>query len=100
MRLFPTGIDAERGNTMRGTGPVAINGTTVYAYYMLANSLVRVRISVDETDRLGIVDGLRVEITLPGQEAMDLLVTATNRIPPYVWLHLEPLAPPSGNPTG
>jgi hypothetical protein len=99
MRPFPTVIDAERGNTMRGTGPVAINGTTVYAYYMLANSLVRVRISVDETDRLGIIDGLRVKVALPGQEAMNLLVTATNRIPPYVWLHLEPLAPPSGNPT-
>ena len=85
---------------MRGTGPVGVNGTIVYAYFVLASGSVRVRVSVDEADRLGIVDGLRLQVALPGQETVDLLITATNRIPPYVWLHLEPRAPHSGNPTG
>jgi hypothetical protein len=93
MRPFPIMVDAERGNTMRGTGPVAINGAMVYAYYTTDSSSVRVRISVDETDRLNIIDGLRLRIALPGQETMDLLVVETNRNPPYVWLHLEPLTP-------
>lgn len=90
----------EQENTMRGTGPVGVNGNTVYAYYMADSSLCRVRISVDEFDRFGIVDGLRVLVTLPGQKTMDLLVTATKRIPPYVWLHLEPLGRNSGIPSG
>jgi hypothetical protein len=76
---------------MRGTGLVGVNGTNVYAYFLLASNSVRVRLSVDETDRLGILDGLRVRVTLPGKEALDVFVKATNRIPPYVWLDLEPL---------
>ena len=77
---------------MRGTGPVGVNGVMVYAYYTQNNGTVRVRMSVDEADRLGIVDGLRLKVALPGREAMDFLATAANRVPPYVWLHLEPLA--------
>jgi hypothetical protein len=78
---------------MRGTGPVSVNGDTVYAYYTQDNSSVRVRMSVDEADRLGIVEGLRLRIALPGRSAGDYLAIAANRTPPYVWLHLEPLAP-------
>lgn len=80
---------------MRGTGPVAVNGTTVYAYYMQDDNLLRVRISVDEAERLGIFDGLRVAVALPSEETKNLLVTALNRIPPYVWVHLKMLAPAS-----
>ena len=80
---------------MRGTGVVRVNGTIVYAYFMLAGDSVRVRISVDEADRLGLVDGLRIKVTLPGRQPMELLVMATKQIPPYVWLHMEPLNPPS-----
>lgn len=76
---------------MRGAGPVGVNGTTLYAYYTQENRYVRVRISVDEADGLNVFAGLRVRVTLPDQEAADLLITAANRVPPYVWLHLEPI---------
>lgn len=77
---------------MRGTGAVGLNGTTLYAYYMRDRSFTRVRISVDEADGLNIFDGLRVRIKLPGQEVDDLLITSTSRVPPYVWVNLEPIA--------
>ena len=85
---------------MRGTGPVSVNGDTVYAYYTQNDSSVRVRMSVDEADRLGIVEGLRLKIALPGRSVGDFLATAANRTPPYVWLHLEPLAPVALKSTG
>lgn len=86
----------ERGNTMRGIGPVRVNGTTVYGYYMLDSNAVRLRVSVDEAEGLSLVAGLRIRLTLPGQDARDLLVTAANQNPPYVWLNLEPVARSEG----
>jgi hypothetical protein len=93
MRPFLNGLITERGNTMRGTGPVGVNGTTVYAYYTQNDSSLRLRISIDDADRLGLIDGMRIKIILPGHKATDFLATATERTPPYVWLQLEPLAP-------
>jgi hypothetical protein len=77
---------------MRGTGPVVVNGTTLYAYFMNVGPSVRVRVSVDEADRMGLVEGVRARVLLPGETPVDVLVTAANRVPPYVWVHLEPLA--------
>lgn len=77
---------------MRGIGPIGVNGTTVYAYYTIESNTVRVRVSVDEADGLNIVAGLRIRLTLPEQTSRDLLVTAINRNPPYVWMNLEPVA--------
>jgi hypothetical protein len=94
------GLITERENTMRGTGPVGVNGTTVYAYYTQNEGPLRLRLSVDEADRLGLIDGMRLKITLPGKKAMDFLATATERNPPYVWLQLEPLVPHALRPTG
>jgi hypothetical protein len=100
MRNFLTGWITEQGNTMRGTGPVGVNGTTVYAYYTQEKSSIRIRISVDEADRLGLADGMRLKIALPGREAREFLATASDRIPPYVWLYLEPLVPVLLKPAG
>ncbi len=100
MRPLINGWITERGNTMRGTGPIGVNGSTVYAYYTQNNGSVRLRISVDEADRLGLLDGMRLKITLPGNKAMDFLATATERNPPYVWLQLDPLAPVTLRQTG
>jgi hypothetical protein len=85
---------------MRGTGPVGVNGTTVYAYYTQNEGSFRVRISVDEADRLGLIDGMRLKITLPGKKSADFLATSVSRNPPYVWLDLEPLVTFALRPTG
>jgi len=100
MRPFINGLITERGNTMRGTGPVGVNGTTVYAYYTQNDDSIRLRISVDEADRLGLIDGMRLKITFPGMKAMDFLATSTDRNPPYVWLQLAPLVPLALRPAG
>lgn len=74
---------------MRGTGPVRWGNEVVYAYYTTAGNAVRVRVSVDEADRLALSEGLRVWLTLPGGDAADSLVTRLARVPPFAWVELS-----------
>jgi hypothetical protein len=77
---------------MRGTGLVSWGSETVYAYYTTDGRTLRVRISVDEADRLGLTEGLRAWVRLPGREATDVLVLRVARVPPMVWVELSVMA--------
>ena len=77
---------------MRGTGAVGWGNELVYAYLTTAGKTVRLRVSVDEADRLDVVAGQRVRLTLPGCEPDELLVMSVNRTPPFVWVELTSLA--------
>jgi hypothetical protein len=76
---------------MRGTGAVGWGNEVVYAYLTTIGKTVRLRVSVDEADRLDVVAGQRVRLTLPGCEPAELLVTAVNSMPPFVWVELTSL---------
>jgi len=78
---------------MRGTGPVTVNGVAVYAYYNVGDGgLIRLRVSVDECDRLGLSGGHRVQVGLPGRGPAEVLVAEVRRVPPVVRLNLRPQA--------
>jgi hypothetical protein len=77
---------------MRGAGPVGWGAETVYCYYTTGAGVARLRISVDEADRLGAVEGLRVALALPGAEPADGLIMRVRREPPFVWVELTLLA--------
>ncbi|HVK19476.1 MAG TPA: hypothetical protein VM533_21255 [Fimbriiglobus sp.] len=78
---------------MRGTGPVTLNGVAVYAYFTATEgATIRLRVSVDESDRLGLSEGHRVRVGLPDREPVEVLVTEVRWVPPVVWLDLRPLA--------
>ena len=78
---------------MRATGPVAVAGATFYAYFTeAADGSARLRLSVDEWDRLGLDEGRRVRVGFPGRGPAEVLVTEVRRVPPVVWLDLRPLA--------
>jgi hypothetical protein len=85
---------------MRGTGLVKWGSEVVYAYFTTTAGAIRVRFSVDEADRLGPAEGLRVMVTLPGRAAAEALVTAVRRVPPFAWVELAPLAPPAASRAG
>lgn len=78
---------------MRGTGPVVWGRETVYAYYTSDGNAVRVRVSVDEADRLGLTEGLRAWVRFPGQEQADVLVLRVARVPPFAWVELTLMSP-------
>lgn len=78
---------------MRGAGPVGWGGETVYCYFTVSGGVTRVRVSLDEADRLGAVEGARVAVALPGAGPLDGLVVRVRREPPFAWIELTPLAP-------
>ena len=82
---------------MRGTGLVTVNGAALYAYYAELGGVVRVRVSVDEFDRLGLCEGQWVRIGLPDREPVSVLLVKASRVPPVVWLDLT--ARPAGRPS-
>jgi hypothetical protein len=73
---------------MRGTGLVAWGNEKVYAYYTTEGNTVRVRLSVDEADRLGLTAGLRVWMTLPDRKPTDVLVMRVAHAAPFVWVEM------------
>jgi hypothetical protein len=73
---------------MRGTGLVVVNRQAIYAYFASFAGVVRVRVSVDEFDRLGLCEGQWVRAELPGQEPASYLLVKASRVPPIVWLDL------------
>jgi hypothetical protein len=75
-------------------------GETVYAYFTVIGSVIRVRVSLDEAYRLDVVEGLGVKVTLPGREPTDGLVVRVRREPPFVWIELTPLAQPTASQAG
>jgi hypothetical protein len=62
-----------------------INGTAVFAY----TADGRLRLSLDDWERLGLVPGQQVTVGDRGR----LLLVAADEHPPFVWLRLQPLAP-------
>lgn len=74
---------------MRGTGPVKLNATTVYAYFTTDAGTLRLRVSCDEWDLLGLCEGQRVRVVLPDEEPQNLLVLVASRTPPVVWVELR-----------
>lgn len=82
---------------MCGTGPVTVNGSTVYAYYdQSAGRPLRLRVSADDAERHQLADGHTCGVALPGRQPLPALVTAANWAPPFVWVELAPLARTAG----
>jgi hypothetical protein len=73
---------------MRGTGLVSWGGEPVYAYFTTDGNTLRVRFSLDEADRLGLTEGLRVWVALPDRQPADVLVMRVARTPPFAWVEL------------
>lgn len=77
---------------MNGAGPVAVNGATVYGYWAARGDGTRLRLGLDDWDRLGVQPGQRVKVGWAGQPPQELLIAAADRNPPVVWVELVPVA--------
>lgn len=76
---------------MHGTGPVAVNGSVVYGYWTDRDGGCRLRLALDDWDRLGLNAGQRVRFGRTDQHADEVLIAAADRHPPVVWLDLIPV---------
>ncbi|QEL14821.1 hypothetical protein [Limnoglobus roseus] len=74
---------------MRGTGLVSIGTELLYAFYSVEGRSARLRVSIDEFDRLDLFQGKPVRIGLPEQEPRTVLVMAVSHAPPFAWVEVE-----------
>jgi hypothetical protein len=73
-------------------GPVKFNGVMVYAFIPTSGENgVRVRVSTDDWERLGLYPGQQVRVEGPGVDGSFLLASAAQE-PSLVWLRFRPLA--------
>ena len=77
---------------MRGTGPVVVNGSVVYGYCTDRAGACRLRLGLDDWDRLGLDAGQRIRFGRPDQPPDEVLIASADRHPPVVWLDLVPVA--------
>lgn len=71
--------------------PIRLNGGLVYGYLGGDGDGLRVRISADELEQLGLMTGQQVRVEVPGCTTSWLLAAA-DEAPPFVWLQFRPLA--------
>ena len=77
---------------MHRAGLVGWGNETVYGYFTVSGGVIRVRVSLDEADRLDVIEGRRVRLALPGAEPVDGLVVRVRREPPFAWAEYTPLS--------
>jgi hypothetical protein len=63
-------------------GQISLNGVAVYAYVLADGDGVRVRVSVDDWERLGLSPGQRVRYDPPGRTGLALLLAKADHDPP------------------
>lgn len=71
--------------------PITLAGKTVYGVVTSDGVGLRVRLSIDEFEHLGLAPGRRVRVEAPGQSGAFLL-TAADQAPPFTFLRLLPLS--------
>ena len=72
-------------------GPITLNGAMIYAFVTTKGDDLRVRVSADELERLGLLAGQQVKVSGPGREAEARLLARVEETPPLVWLVFAPL---------
>jgi hypothetical protein len=71
-----------------GSVLVALNGAEVWAYAVGTDEGLRVRLDIDDWQRLNLTSGQRIAVRLPGQDAQWLFVASAAELPPVVWVVL------------
>lgn len=72
---------------MAGTGQqIGLNGYEVWALVVETADGLRVRLSLDDWQWLGLDVGRRVPVRLPGKSDVWLFVADVTELPPIVWV--------------
>ena len=72
--------------------PIPVNGESAYGVVSDAEGGVRVRVSLDDWERLGRFLGQQVRAEIRGRETGHMLLASAEASPPFVWLTFQELA--------
>jgi hypothetical protein len=65
---------------------IGINGFEVWAYVAEMDEGARIRVSLDEWQKLNLGIGQRIPVRLPGKADAWLFITHVTELPPIVWV--------------
>lgn len=65
---------------------IELNGAEVWAFVVEDAGGFRIRLSLDDWQRLNLALGQRLPVRFPGANAVRLFVTAATEQPPVVWV--------------
>ena len=77
-----------------GSTLVELNGVGAWAYVVELAEGLRVRLTLDDCQRMDLGPGLRVPVRLTGQPEERLFVTDVTELPPVAWVTLAKRAHP------
>lgn len=69
-----------------GSVLVALNGRELWVYVVEVDEGVKARFALDEWESLGLHEGRRVPVRLPGKDDAWFFVTAVAVLPPVAWV--------------
>jgi hypothetical protein len=76
---------------MRGADCITIGGSLLYALFAKPPGCLRLRLSADEWESLGIPVGARVDITIPGEPRAAYFVRSAAYVDPgWQWVECVP----------
>jgi len=73
-----------------GPGGMVVAGRTLYGRFVAGRDGVRIRVGADDWGRLGLREGERVSVALPGKRAADYFVYRETWTDPGYWVDLAP----------
>jgi hypothetical protein len=65
---------------------IGVNGAEVWAYVVELQGGLRVRLLIDDWERLGLFRGQRIQIRLPEKADQWLYLAEVTETPPVVWV--------------
>lgn len=74
---------------MGGTRAVRFDREMLFAFLTMDGETVRLRVSDDECDRLGLIAGKEVGMAIEDGGQHPALVTEVQREPPFAWVAVE-----------
>ena len=83
-----------------GSTLVEVNGVGAWAYVVKLAGGLRVRLALDDCQRMDLGTGQRVPVRVAGQPEMRLFVTHVTELPPVAWVTLAKRAHPWDAPVG
>ena len=70
----------------RGHGLMEVRDRPIYGRYVVLPDGLRIRVPCDDWHRLGVLDGERVEVDVPGWGVRDFFVAGTTWVDGWYWV--------------
>jgi len=73
---------------VNGVGVVYVNRFGVWALWVADRGELRVRLSIDDFDALGVHEYQRLQVRLPGRDEQEVYFKSRRVNPPFLWMDL------------